>query len=38
MTLATSLDMDIELCFVHWALESALWQRLGAIKVELELE
>ena len=38
MTLATSLDMYIELCFVHCALESALWQRLSAIKVELELE
>ena len=24
--------------FVHCALESALWQRLSAIKVELELE
>ena len=30
--------MDIELCFVYWALGSALWQRLSAIKVELELE
>ena len=37
MTLATPLDMDIELCFVHCALESAHWQRLSAIKVELEL-
>ena len=37
MTLATSLDMNIELCLVHFALESALWQRLIAIKVELEL-
>ena len=36
MNLATPLDMDIELCFVHCALESALWQRLSAIKVELE--
>ena len=38
MTLATPLDMDIELCFVHCALESALWQILSAIKLELELE
>ena len=36
MTLATSLDMNIELCFVDCALESALWQRLSTIKVELE--
>ena len=36
MTLAMSLDMNIEFCFVHCALESALWQRLSAIKVELE--
>ena len=28
--------MNIELCFVHCTLESALWQRLSAIKVELE--
>ena len=38
MTPATPLDMDIELCFVHCALESGVWQRLSAIKVELELE
>ena len=37
MTLTTFLDMNIELCFVHCALESSLWQRLSAIKVELEL-
>ena len=29
--------MDIELCFAQCALECALWQRLSAIKVELEL-
>ena len=37
VTSAMSLDMNIELCFVHCALESALWQRLSAINVELEL-
>ena len=38
MTLATPLDVGIELCFVHCALDCALWQRLSTIKVELELE
>ena len=38
MTLAISLDMNIELCLVCCTLESALWQRLSAIKVELELD
>ena len=38
-TLAMSLEMNIELgFFVCCALESALWQRLSTIKVELELE
>ena len=36
MTLATSLDMNIDLNLVHCTLESALWQRLSGIKVELE--
>ena len=38
MTLAAPLDMDIELYFVHCASESALWQRLSAMKVELEFQ